>query len=125
MRILIFVAALALVLVSASPATATSAETPAEPVSDATLPLLDNPCGAPVSVDRPVLTADDVQKGAAGRSWTQFPKGTENGATSACSCSGTCGFFFDCDCTSCSLSCGLFECHFCCEQGCRENCSPF
>lgn len=124
MRILTLAGALVVALVLTLPAAATSAETPVEPVSNATLPLLDNPCGAPVSLD-PVLTADDGQKGAAGRSWTQFPKGTENGATSACSCSGTCSFFFECECTSCSLSCGLFDCHFCCQQGCREHCSPF
>ena len=46
-----------------------------------------------------------------------------DGAAAVCSCSGTCGLFGSCACTSCS-GCSTSDCQACCNQGCEENCRP-
>lgn len=43
------------------------------------------------------------------------------GNAEACSCSGTCGLFETCACTSCT-GCSTSDCQACCNQGCKENC---
>lgn len=79
-------------------------------------------CGVP-AVATPAPTA--AMPAAQGRAIEFWVNGLEGGdvfgAAAGCSCSGTCGLFGTCACTSCS-GCSTEDCQSCCTQGCEENC---
>lgn len=68
--------------------------------------------------------ASPASEGAMNQAWQNFLEGEGGiGAEAVCSCSGTCGMFGGCACTSCDDGCSSTDCEACCEQGCEKHCT--
>lgn len=68
--------------------------------------------------------AAPASQGAVNQSWQNFLDGGIGAeAEAVCSCSGTCGLFGGCACTSCGDGCSLSDCEACCDQGCEKHCT--